>query len=77
MAQLRRDRQRYEGWVPADYDAYCRAMVRSGEWGDHVTLQVLDWGDRLYFTLQWGSGARRQFGRGACFLLHDRHIAGI
>ncbi|GAB4821497.1 hypothetical protein N2152v2_008543 [Parachlorella kessleri] len=40
VAQLRRDRQRYEGWVPADYDAYCRAMARSGEWGDHVTLQA-------------------------------------
>jgi hypothetical protein len=30
----------YSAFVPGDYDAYCEAMARSGEWGDHVTLQV-------------------------------------
>ncbi|KAI5070418.1 hypothetical protein GOP47_0014761 [Adiantum capillus-veneris] len=30
----------YEGYVPMKYSDYVKKMARSGEWGDHVTLQA-------------------------------------
>ncbi len=39
-AQLRQNSGRYEEYIPGDFEQYCRAMGNSGEWGDHVTLQV-------------------------------------
>lgn len=30
----------YEGYVPMKYKQYCKKMAKSGEWGDHVTLQA-------------------------------------
>ncbi|OMO67396.1 Ovarian tumor, otubain [Corchorus capsularis] len=30
----------YEGYVPMAYDDYLEKMSKSGEWGDHVTLQA-------------------------------------
>ncbi|MQL91602.1 hypothetical protein Taro_024220 [Colocasia esculenta] len=30
----------YEGYVPMKYKKYYKKMAKSGEWGDHVTLQA-------------------------------------
>ncbi|WVZ61365.1 hypothetical protein U9M48_011257 [Paspalum notatum var. saurae] len=30
----------YAGYVPMDYKEYLKKMSKSGEWGDHVTLQA-------------------------------------
>lgn len=30
----------YQGYVPMNYDEYVKKMSKSGEWGDHVTLQA-------------------------------------
>lgn len=38
--QLKHFRNLYEGYVPMKYRSYRRRMKRSGEWGDHVTLQA-------------------------------------
>ncbi|GLT89791.1 hypothetical protein SLE2022_077620 [Rubroshorea leprosula] len=38
--QLKSQREKYEGYVPMDYDDYLKKMSKSGEWGDHVTLQA-------------------------------------
>ncbi|XP_010249372.1 PREDICTED: OTU domain-containing protein DDB_G0284757 [Nelumbo nucifera] len=38
--QLKDYRSLYEGYVPMKYKSYCKKMARSGEWGDHVTLQA-------------------------------------
>ncbi|XLU47040.1 hypothetical protein S245_041854, partial [Arachis hypogaea] len=38
--QLRSHREIYEGYVPMEYGAYLEKMSKSGEWGDHVTLQA-------------------------------------
>ncbi|KAL2481382.1 Cysteine proteinases superfamily protein [Abeliophyllum distichum] len=38
--QLRAHPEMYEGYVPMEYDDYLDRMSRSGEWGDHVTLQA-------------------------------------
>ncbi|XP_072970717.1 OVARIAN TUMOR DOMAIN-containing deubiquitinating enzyme 11-like isoform X1 [Typha angustifolia] len=38
--QLKQFRKYYEGYVPMDYKAYLKSMKRSGEWGDHLTLQA-------------------------------------
>lgn len=35
--------ERYQEFVPDEYGRYCAEMSRSGNWGDHVTLQVI-WG---------------------------------
>jgi hypothetical protein len=40
VAQLRRHAERYEAWVPMDYEGYLDRMARPDEWGDHVTLQA-------------------------------------
>ncbi|KAL9675019.1 hypothetical protein QQ045_003218 [Rhodiola kirilowii] len=38
--QLRSHREIYEGYVPMEYGDYLEKMSKSGEWGDHVTLQA-------------------------------------
>ncbi|KAG6510018.1 hypothetical protein ZIOFF_028026 [Zingiber officinale] len=38
--QLKSHREVYEGYVPMPFDEYLRKMCKSGEWGDHVTLQA-------------------------------------
>ncbi|KAG2690129.1 hypothetical protein I3843_09G169200 [Carya illinoinensis] len=40
VSQLRSHPEIYEGYVPMEYDDYCEKMSKSGEWGDHVTLQA-------------------------------------
>ncbi|XP_047322219.1 OVARIAN TUMOR DOMAIN-containing deubiquitinating enzyme 11-like [Impatiens glandulifera] len=40
IKQLKRFRKLYEGYVPMKYKCYLKKMKRSGEWGDHVTLQA-------------------------------------
>ncbi|KAJ8532041.1 hypothetical protein K7X08_011964 [Anisodus acutangulus] len=40
VKQLKHFRKLYEGYVPMKYRRYLRKMKRSGEWGDHVTLQA-------------------------------------
>ncbi|XP_027934479.1 OTU domain-containing protein DDB_G0284757-like [Vigna unguiculata] len=38
--QLRSHPEIYEGYVPMEYGEYLEKMSKSGEWGDHVTLQA-------------------------------------
>lgn len=38
--QLKSCPEIYEGYVPMAYNDYLEKMSRSGEWGDHVTLQA-------------------------------------
>lgn len=38
--QLRSHPELYEGYVPMKYDEYVKKLAKSGEWGDHVTLQA-------------------------------------
>ncbi|KAL9266455.1 OVARIAN TUMOR DOMAIN-containing deubiquitinating enzyme 9-like protein [Drosera capensis] len=38
--QLKSDPKMYEGYVPMAYGEYLKKMSKSGEWGDHVTLQA-------------------------------------
>uniref|UniRef100_A0A2P2KSL6 OTU domain-containing protein 5 n=1 Tax=Rhizophora mucronata TaxID=61149 RepID=A0A2P2KSL6_RHIMU len=38
--QLKSHPEIYEGYVPMEYGDYLKKMSRSGEWGDHVTLQA-------------------------------------
>ncbi|KAG8483926.1 hypothetical protein CXB51_023417 [Gossypium anomalum] len=38
--QLKSNPDAYEGYVPMDYTDYLKKMSKSGEWGDHVTLQA-------------------------------------
>ncbi|OMO99259.1 Ovarian tumor, otubain [Corchorus olitorius] len=40
VKQLKDHRNLYEGYVPMKYKRYCKKMAKSGEWGDHVTLQA-------------------------------------
>ncbi|KAL5215666.1 hypothetical protein ABZP36_007067 [Zizania latifolia] len=40
VKQLKTCNSLYEGYVPMNYKNYCKKMKRSGEWGDHVTLQA-------------------------------------
>ncbi|KAJ7964597.1 OTU domain-containing protein [Quillaja saponaria] len=40
IKQLKHFRKLYEGYVPMKYKSYLRKMKKSGEWGDHVTLQA-------------------------------------
>lgn len=40
VKQLQHFQELYEGYVPMCYKAYLKDMKRSGEWGDHVTLQA-------------------------------------
>ncbi|KAL5742954.1 hypothetical protein ACOSP7_029686 [Xanthoceras sorbifolium] len=38
--QLKSHREKYEGYVPMEYGDYLKKISKSGEWGDHVTLQA-------------------------------------
>ncbi|XP_015577568.1 OVARIAN TUMOR DOMAIN-containing deubiquitinating enzyme 11 [Ricinus communis] len=40
VKQLKHFRKLYEGYVPMKYKSYLKKMKKSGEWGDHVTLQA-------------------------------------
>ncbi|KAG0546540.1 hypothetical protein BDA96_01G003100 [Sorghum bicolor] len=40
VKQLESHPEIYAGYVPMDYREYLRKMSKSGEWGDHVTLQA-------------------------------------
>lgn len=40
VKQLKDNRSLYEGYVPMKYKRYYKKMAKSGEWGDHVTLQA-------------------------------------
>ncbi|KAK3013726.1 hypothetical protein RJ639_008434 [Escallonia herrerae] len=40
VKQLKDSRPLYEGYVPMKYKHYYKKMAKSGEWGDHVTLQA-------------------------------------
>ncbi|WCJ19767.1 Cysteine proteinases superfamily protein [Euphorbia peplus] len=40
VKQLKDNRGLYESYVPMKYKLYCQKMAKSGEWGDHVTLQA-------------------------------------
>ncbi|CAA6671845.1 unnamed protein product [Spirodela intermedia] len=40
VKQLKIYHNLYEGYVPMSYKSYLKMMKRSGEWGDHVTLQA-------------------------------------
>ncbi|XP_074575302.1 OVARIAN TUMOR DOMAIN-containing deubiquitinating enzyme 12-like [Curcuma longa] len=40
VKQLKEFRSYYEGYVPMKYKRYYKKMAKSGEWGDHVTLQA-------------------------------------
>uniref|UniRef100_A0A0E0Q1F7 ubiquitinyl hydrolase 1 n=4 Tax=Oryza TaxID=4527 RepID=A0A0E0Q1F7_ORYRU len=37
---LKEFRKQYESYVPMEYKVYLKKMKRSGEWGDHLTLQA-------------------------------------
>ncbi|PON35243.1 OTU domain containing protein [Parasponia andersonii] len=44
IQQLNGHPEMYEGYVPMGYADYLKKMSKSGEWGDHVTLQAAaDW----------------------------------
>ncbi|ONI20108.1 hypothetical protein PRUPE_3G315400 [Prunus persica] len=40
VKQLKDYHSLYEGYVPMKYKRYYKKMAKSGEWGDHVTLQA-------------------------------------
>lgn len=40
LNQLKTHPENYEGYVPMAYSDYLKKLSRSGEWGDHVTLQA-------------------------------------
>ncbi|GAB4848597.1 OVARIAN TUMOR DOMAIN-containing deubiquitinating enzyme 12 [Ancistrocladus abbreviatus] len=40
VKQLKNNRSLYEGYIPMKYKHYYKKMAKSGEWGDHVTLQA-------------------------------------
>ncbi|KAJ6741564.1 OTU DOMAIN CONTAINING PROTEIN [Salix viminalis] len=40
VKQLKHFRKSYEGYVPMKYRSYLKKMKKSGEWGDHLTLQA-------------------------------------
>ncbi|KAB1210461.1 hypothetical protein CJ030_MR6G010757 [Morella rubra] len=40
IKQLKHSRKLYEGYVPMEYRSYLKKMKKSGEWGDHITLQA-------------------------------------
>lgn len=40
VKQLKHFQKSYESYVPMSYKSYLKSMKRSGEWGDHVTLQA-------------------------------------
>ncbi|KAI5406756.1 OVARIAN TUMOR DOMAIN-containing deubiquitinating enzyme 11 [Lathyrus oleraceus] len=40
IKQLKHQKKLYEAYVPMEYKSYIKQMKKSGEWGDHVTLQA-------------------------------------
>ncbi|KAI4351452.1 hypothetical protein L6164_005821 [Bauhinia variegata] len=40
VQQLKSQQELYSGYVPMAYSEYLKKMSKSGEWGDHVTLQA-------------------------------------
>ncbi|XLS98526.1 hypothetical protein HN51_041261 [Arachis hypogaea] len=40
VKQLKGHRSLYECYVPMKYKKYCKKISKSGEWGDHLTLQA-------------------------------------
>ncbi|GAB2286857.1 hypothetical protein Dimus_039797 [Dionaea muscipula] len=40
LDQLKSHPEIYEGYVPMSYGEYLKRMSKTGEWGDHVTLQA-------------------------------------
>ncbi|XP_020269451.1 OTU domain-containing protein DDB_G0284757 isoform X1 [Asparagus officinalis] len=40
IKQLKHFQEFYESYVPMNYKSYLKNMKRSGEWGDHLTLQA-------------------------------------
>lgn len=40
VKQLKQFQKFYESYVPMDYKTYLKNIKRSGEWGDHLTLQA-------------------------------------
>ncbi|KAF9676657.1 hypothetical protein SADUNF_Sadunf08G0025900 [Salix dunnii] len=40
VRQLKSEPERYNGYVPMAYGDYLKKMNKTGEWGDHVTLQA-------------------------------------
>ncbi|XP_048231857.1 OVARIAN TUMOR DOMAIN-containing deubiquitinating enzyme 9 isoform X2 [Ricinus communis] len=40
ISQLKTCPEKYEGYVPMAYGDYLKKMSKTGEWGDHVTLQA-------------------------------------
>ncbi|KAH9618796.1 hypothetical protein KSS87_018757 [Heliosperma pusillum] len=40
VKQLKEHKSSYEGYIPMKYQHYYKKMAKSGEWGDHVTLQA-------------------------------------
>lgn len=40
IKQLKHFQKLYEGYVPMKYKSYLKKMKKSGEWGDHITLQA-------------------------------------
>ncbi|RYR54114.1 hypothetical protein Ahy_A06g029376 isoform C [Arachis hypogaea] len=40
VKQLKGHRSLYECYVPMKYKKYCKKIAKSGEWGDHLTLQA-------------------------------------
>lgn len=40
VKQLKQFQKLYESYVPMSYKNYLKIMKRSGEWGDHITLQA-------------------------------------
>lgn len=40
VKQLKHHKKLYESYVPMKYKSYIKQMKKSGEWGDHVTLQA-------------------------------------
>ncbi|XP_015958421.1 OVARIAN TUMOR DOMAIN-containing deubiquitinating enzyme 11 isoform X1 [Arachis duranensis] len=40
IKQLKHHKKLYEGYVPMKYKSYLKMMKKSGEWGDHITLQA-------------------------------------
>ncbi|KAB1208391.1 hypothetical protein CJ030_MR3G015035 [Morella rubra] len=52
IQQLKTHPVMYEGYVPMAYNDYLKKMSKSGEWGDHVTLQAAaDWYGVKIFVL--------------------------
>ncbi|KAK2418199.1 OVARIAN TUMOR DOMAIN-containing deubiquitinating enzyme [Trifolium repens] len=48
--QLKSNPEIYDGYVPMEYGDYLDKMSKSGEWGDHVTLQAVadSYGVRIF-----------------------------